>query len=182
VPLLLDARARAHAAARRAPGRVRRARRRGAPLILVLAVGNALRADDGAGPAAVAGLEVPGVALEVEVAHQLLPEHAAHAARADGVVFVDARDGGPPGEVAVVEVGEGGRPPVSHHLSPAALLALARALHGAAPRAFAISIAAADLGFGERLSAPVEAALPRARAAIAACARALAGERSPPRR
>ena len=137
--------------------------------VLVLAVGNPLRGDDGAGPAAVEDLPLPG--CEVVVAHQLLPEHAELVARARLAVFVDARDGGAPGEVSEEPVTAGGAQPLSHHLSPGHLLALARALGGRAPPAIALSVAGADFSLGERLSPEVKAALPALRQRIARAAR-----------
>jgi Ni,Fe-hydrogenase maturation factor len=49
----------------------------------------------------------------------------------------------------------------SHHVGADEVLALARELVGAEPRAFALGIGVADLELGEGLSPPVEAALPR---------------------
>jgi hydrogenase maturation protease len=139
-----------------------------APRPLVLAIGNPLRGDDGAGPAAVRGLELDGA--DVVVAHQLVPEHAALVARAPLVVFVDARAGGAPGAIVEEPVAPGGASPLSHHLAPGQLLALATALHGAAPPAIALSIAAAELGVREGLSDEVRRALPRLRARLEALA------------
>jgi len=55
----------------------------------------------------------------------------------------------------------------SHHVGADELLALARELSGAAPRALAVGIGVADLELGEGLSTPVEAALPRVVEAVA---------------
>ena len=49
----------------------------------------------------------------------------------------------------------------SHHVGADELLALARELSGATPRALAVGIGVSDFELGEGLSAPVEAALPR---------------------
>ena len=49
------------------------------------------------------------------------------------------------------------------------MLALARELTGASPRAVAVGIGVADLELGEGLSAPVESALPRVVDAVARC-------------
>jgi Ni,Fe-hydrogenase maturation factor len=57
----------------------------------------------------------------------------------------------------------------SHHVGADELLALVRELSGAAPRALAVGIGVVDLEFGEGLSAPVEAALPRVVDAVARC-------------
>ena len=48
----------------------------------------------------------------------------------------------------------------SHHVGPAELLALARALYGASPRAFVVRVGVADIEVGETLSPAVAAALP----------------------
>ncbi|MFL5303270.1 MAG: hydrogenase maturation protease [Anaeromyxobacteraceae bacterium] len=124
---------------------------------MVFALGNPLRGDDGAGPAAVSGLDLG--AAQVVVAHQLLPEHADLLAGATLAVFVDAREGGAAGALLDEEVVPGGDAPLSHHFAPGHLLALARALHGRAPRALALSVSGADFGHGERLSREVNGAL-----------------------
>jgi Ni,Fe-hydrogenase maturation factor len=49
----------------------------------------------------------------------------------------------------------------SHHVGADELLALARELWGATPRALAVGIGVSDFELGEGLAAPVEAALPR---------------------
>lgn len=67
---------------------------------LVIAIGNPLREDDGAGPAVAARLVERGVLREgdtdIVCVHQLLPELAERIAAARVVIFVDARvpDGG----------------------------------------------------------------------------------------
>jgi hydrogenase maturation protease len=137
-----------------------RTERRGEGTV-VFALGNPLRGDDGAGPAVVGGVRLG--AAEVVVTHQLLPEHADLLAGATLAVFVDARDGGAAGALLEEEVSPGGETPLSHHLSPGHLLALARALHGRAPRGVALSVSGADFAHGERLSADVSGALPALR-------------------
>jgi hydrogenase maturation protease len=135
-------------------------------MVLVVAYGNTLRRDDGAASVAVRGLDcMPGI--EVVTAPQLLPEHAEPASGADLVVFVDARDGGTPGTVAVEEV-EALRDglPDAHALTPAALLALAREAFGVAPRAVAVTIAGEDFGLGEGLSPMVSMAIPALRTKV----------------
>jgi hydrogenase maturation protease len=132
--------------------------------IVAFALGNALRADDGAGPALARGLEalVPG--LEVVEAELLLPEHAEAVAGARGVLFLDASIAGAPGEVRAAPVAPadaGGA--LLHALTPGEILALARSLHGRAPPAALVTVAGRDFAFGEGLSAEVAAALPVAR-------------------
>ncbi|HTT71905.1 MAG TPA: hydrogenase maturation protease [Anaeromyxobacteraceae bacterium] len=126
---------------------------------LVVALGSPLRGDDGAASAALAGLELEG--LTVKVVQALLPELALEVAEARVVVFVDARAGAPAGEVR----SEGLEPAafasgLLHALSPAAVLALGKALYGRAPEAFLVTVNGSEFGFGERLSPAVEKALP----------------------
>jgi hydrogenase maturation protease len=133
--------------------------------VVAFALGNALRADDGAGLALARGLDalVPG--LVIVEAEMLLPEHADAVAGARGVLFLDAAVAGPPGEVRTtrlqpaVEAGH-----LLHALTPGDVLALARALHGRVPPAALVTVAGRDFAFGEALSPEVEAALPDARA------------------
>jgi hydrogenase maturation protease len=146
--------------------------------VLVLGYGNTLRRDDGVG-VRVAELmaDDPRFAgVEVRTAYQLTPEVALDIAAASLVVFVDADVRALPGFIEVHELGttdalaaglaerHRGRVDAgasSHHVGADEVLALARELVGAEPRAFALGIGVADLELGEGLSPPVEAALPR---------------------
>ena len=83
--------------------------------------------------------------------------------RATGVVFVDARRDGTPGEVRCEEIApSAGSNPLAHSLSPQALLLYAEQLYGRAPRAVVLSIAGERFGMGEALSPVVRRAIPRA--------------------
>jgi hydrogenase maturation protease len=146
--------------------------------VLVLGYGNTLRRDDGVG-VRVAELmaDDPRFAgVEVQTAYQLTPEVSLDIAAASLVVFVDADVRALPGFIEVHELGttdalaaglaerHRGRVDAgasSHHVGADEVLALARELVGAEPRAFALGIGVADLELGEGLSPPVEAALPR---------------------
>ena len=96
--------------------------------VLVVAWGNPLREDDAAAWHVLEGLRSlkprPGVpALHLRHAHQLTPEMAECVSRAHGVVFVDARRDGTPGEVRCEEIAPtAGSNPLAHSLSPQALL------------------------------------------------------------
>ncbi len=133
--------------------------------VVAFALGNALRADDGAGLALARGLGslVPG--LVVVEAEQLLPEHADAVEGARGILFLDASVAGPPGEIR-----SGPVPPAHaagallHALTPGEILALARTLHGRVPPAALVTVTGRDFAFGEALSAEVLAALPAAQA------------------
>lgn len=133
--------------------------------VVAFALGNALRADDGAGLALARGLPdlVPGlVVIEAEL---LLPEHADAVAGARGVLFLDASIAGPPGEIRATALGPAAdHGALLHALTPGEVLGLARALHGRSPPATLLTVAGRDFSFGEALSPEVEAALPAARA------------------
>ena len=134
---------------------------------LVVALGNPLRGDDGAGRAVGEALEEEG--LPVLTVHQLGPELADDVARAAAVAFVDAAAEGDPGEVRVRRLRPAaGALASTHALAPEAVLALAERLYGAAPPAVLVTVTGRDFGLREGISAEVTAALP----AVAACVRA----------
>jgi hydrogenase maturation protease len=132
--------------------------------VLVVGYGSTLRSDDGVGWHVAARLAAdPRLAgAEVLARHQLTPELAADVARATLVVLVDATVGGEPGTVSVQRVRP--RRPVpagwSHHLDPESLAGLAEALYGPTPPVLLVGVAAVSLAPGDRLSAPLERALP----------------------
>jgi hydrogenase maturation protease len=136
--------------------------------VLVIAWGNPLREDDGVAWHVVERLRrlrphrsLP--ALHVRHAHQLTPELSEPVSHAAGVVFVDARRDGAPGEVRCEPVlPSAGQNPLAHSLSPEALLLYAESLYGRAPRAIVVSIAGERFGMGEDLSPAVRRAVPRA--------------------
>jgi hydrogenase maturation protease len=132
--------------------------------ILAFALGNAIRADDGAGVAVARGLDalVPG--LEIVEVQELLHEHAEQLAAFDGVLFLDTSVAGTPGEVRASRlVPRPAREAILHALTPEEVLGLVHARHGRAPPAALVTIAGRDFAFGEALSPEVEAALPLAR-------------------
>jgi hydrogenase maturation protease len=132
--------------------------------IVAFALGNTIRADDGAGIALARGLAslVPG--LEVIEAQELGPQHAEAISDAGGVLFLDASVAGRPGEVRASRVlPRQAREAILHALTPEEVLGLARALHGSVPPAGLVTVSGREFAFGEGLSAEVEAALPRAR-------------------
>jgi hydrogenase maturation protease len=140
--------------------------------VLVIAWGNPLREDDAVAWHVLEGLRSlkprPGLpALHLRHAHQLTPEMAECVSRARGVVFVDARRDGVPGEVRCEEIApSAGSNPLAHSLSPQALLLYAEQLYGRAPRAVVLSIAGERFGMGEALSPAVRHAVPRAMRAV----------------
>ncbi len=134
-------------------------------MILLLALGNGSRGDDGVGVAlgrALAGRLPPG-SVHVEEAIQLLPEHAEAAARAEAVVFLDATVTGAPGEVHAHHVsGKAPREALLHALTPEEILGLSRVAYGKAPQGLLVTVAGKDFSFIERLSDEVAAAVPEA--------------------
>ncbi len=134
-------------------------------MILLLALGNASRGDDGVGVAlgrALAARLPPGAA-HVEEAIQLLPEHAEAAARAEAVCFLDATVSGAPGEAhAHHVVAKAAREALLHALTPEEILGLARVAYGKAPQGLLVTVAGKDFSFVERLSDEVQEAVPKA--------------------
>jgi hydrogenase maturation protease len=148
--------------------------------VLVIAWGNPLREDDGVAWHVLEGLRSlkprPGLpAPLLRHAHQLAPEMAECVSRAQGVVFVDARRDGTPGEVRCEEIApSAGSNPLAHFLSPQALLLFAEQLYGRAPQAVVVSVAGERFAMGEELSPAVRRALPRAIRAVVRQAKAWA--------
>jgi hydrogenase maturation protease len=126
--------------------------------ILVIGYGNALRGDDGVGPrvaATVAGWGRPD--LEALGVHQLTPELAVPLAAAELAIFVDARLAGA-GEAVEIRPLEPAFPQQTfgHRGDPRSLLALAGAIYGRHPRAWSVTVPAANLALGEGLSPTAE--------------------------
>ncbi len=145
------------------------------PGVLVLGVGNSLRADDGVGQAVVERLGglLPPDAAQLRAVYQLTPELAADLADVALVVVVDAAAGVPAGDVVVsdLDAGASAGEPFSHSVDPAGLASLARVLYGASPRIVLVGIGPASLEPGEGLSPIVAAAVATAAERIAAIVR-----------
>lgn len=132
--------------------------------VLVVGVGNTLRGDDGVGWRAIASLAAdPRLAgARLLTRHQLTPELAADLADARIAIVIDARADGraQPGTVSVHRVDPGDPPRWSHHLDPGALAGLAKALYGATPPVFLVTVSGATFGLGDDLSPALQHALP----------------------
>jgi Ni,Fe-hydrogenase maturation factor len=89
------------------------------------------------------------------------------------VVFIDARAVGTPGDVAVERIEPAAGGALGHHLGPAALLEVSRALYGSAPPAALVTVSGADFAHRQGLSPAVAAAMPRLREAVLEAARGL---------
>ena len=130
--------------------------------VLILGYGNPLRSDDGVGWHAAVQLFRAIAIPEVEVlpCHQLTPDLAEPVSRAELVLFLDGARPGKGGEFHCEEVtATEGSPSFTHHLSPGLLLAIARDLYGAYPRAWLLTICGSRFDAGDSLSPEVEAAL-----------------------
>ena len=121
--------------------------------LLVIGYGNTLRGDDGVGPRVaevVSSMGLPGV--RTLMCQQLSPEHADPISQADAFVFVDAAVDAPKEvQLCPLEPNESSQL-MAHAADPRTMLALARDVFGHAPRAWWLTIPAANLEFGETLS------------------------------
>jgi hydrogenase maturation protease len=135
---------------------------------LILACGNTLRRDDGAGPWLAAWAERRFRAepkVRALARQQWTPELAGDIAQCESVLFIDCSVASAPGSVSVtpVEAAIAQKGLATHHLDAAELLALARELYNAPPReALLVTIGADSTELGEVFSDPVTAALPAA--------------------
>lgn len=131
---------------------------------LIIGIGNPLRGDDGLGWHVIERLRgtAAGARADLLACHQLTPELAGPMARSDRVIFIDAAEGEPAGEIRLERI-RGDKPgpsAFSHHLDPAAVAEYASALYGASPEVAILSVKGAAYGFSEDLSGPVLGAVP----------------------
>lgn len=132
--------------------------------ILILAVGNPLRSDDGVAWYAADLLcrRLSPDAAEIIFVHQLVPELAERVSQTDGAIFLDARQDGQPGQIIQMPVIQGAEGMYgTHMLTPAQLTALSYALFGNRPEAFEVSVTGYSFAHGEELSQIVKNALPQ---------------------
>ena len=130
--------------------------------VLVLGYGNTLRGDDGFGWYAAEAFARIAPDVDVRALHQLAPELAEDVARYEIAIFVDAAAGGEPGTVRCREVRhDAAESELTHHMTPAALLCLARRLYGTAPHGVEITVCGQSFEMHEGLSERVEAEMPR---------------------
>ncbi len=123
--------------------------------ILLVAIGNTLRRDDGAGARVLDLLGPLEGAVSLHVM-QLTPELAEDIGGADGVVFIDADVN--PGEARLEPVEPGGpaQAPLAHSMGPEEVLALARRLYGFRGEALLCRVPGVDFSDGAGLSAAAE--------------------------
>jgi hydrogenase maturation protease len=124
---------------------------RPAPL-LVLAVGNPARGDDGLGPALLEMLDREHLdGVETLVDFQLQVEHALDLLGRDAVLFVDATKAAVNLSLTRVQPAQA-LPALSHALTPAGVLHVAQRLGQALPQAWQLAVEGASFGLGEGLS------------------------------
>jgi hydrogenase maturation protease len=130
--------------------------------ILLIGYGNLYRGDDGIGWLTAQALaDRPHAAgVQITACHQLTPELAADVAPAQLVIFIDASLRGRPGEIMCLPVARASNPchDLTHHLDPAALLALAHQVFRRTPRAYVFSVGGEFFGYRQGLSDSVRRA------------------------
>jgi hydrogenase maturation protease len=130
--------------------------------IQIICYGNPLRGDDGLGWHAAERLRaaIRDPRVEILAMHQLTPELMEAISRADRVIFIDACAGPVPGEIQERTVEpEAGGAAFTHHITPAALMAGAKALYGRAPQATLVTVTGADFSLSDELSPAVSSAV-----------------------
>jgi hydrogenase maturation protease len=121
--------------------------------VLVLGVGNTLRSDDGAGVRAAEQIGVRRPHIDVETAHQLMPDHAERFRHYRRVMIMDASVRAQEATISRLEAGEQSSSIHSHESSPADLLMLCQSLYGEAPEEIVlVEIPVSTFAFGETLS------------------------------
>ena len=145
--------------------------------ILLIAYGNSMRRDDGAGLALANIIEQIWRSQDVTVRrlsiHQLTPELAADMAEPDisAVVFVDACVADDPDQALIPTIRPLSQavdmsPTIGHHLSPELLMVYSAKLYDKTPPCWMITIPGVDFGVGDALSEPVKQALAGSEALI----------------
>jgi hydrogenase maturation protease len=132
--------------------------------VLIIGYGNPLRSDDAVGWHAVEALKslIPQDSVTLLSIHQLSPELAESLSNSKQVIFIDAGTEATPGQIRITNLSpEPASPkPLHHHLTPEALLSYSASLYGNSPEGMLITIGGGSFEFGEKLSKPVQNALP----------------------
>jgi len=126
-------------------------------MVVCIAIGNALRGDDGVARYAVRLIASSDRIHVLEVC-QLTPELACVIARGDVVFFLDADPSAAKVVLAPVETPCGNGSPLAHSMSPAELVAMARRLYAFAGEALLCRIPAKQFEYGEELTPQAKAA------------------------
>ena len=140
--------------------------------ILLIAYGNNLRGDDGAGLVLAERLEqiwhAAGVPVRYLPVRQLTPELAAEMAHNEisTVVFVDTRDANEEGKQPTIQLkaitGGPASPSTGHQLDPTDLLTYTRLLYNKEPTSWLITTPGVDFSLGAKLSPIASTALEKA--------------------
>jgi len=147
------------------------------PDTLILGYGNVDRMDDGVAWHVLAALAValgrpapatfdeplalPAGSADCQFVLQLTPEMAEQLAQYRRVCFVDAHTGDLAEATRLAPIAPAfTNSPFTHHLTPAACLALAQALYGHAPDAVLASVRGGAFGFAQELSPAVARRVP----------------------
>ncbi|HVT88330.1 MAG TPA: hydrogenase maturation protease [Tepidisphaeraceae bacterium] len=134
------------------------------PRVLIIGYGNTLRGDDGLGRvvAVELGHTMDPSVVRVIDCHQLTPDLSEPLSKARLAIFVDAREGSPPGDIECdkLTIESCNNSDLVHHLTPQRLLAISKALYGSKPEAYAFSVGGEEWGYCETLSPKVQAAVP----------------------
>ncbi len=132
-------------------------------MILIIGYGNPLRRDDGIGWLAAEALRqrsLPDVEILTEM--QLFPEMAESLRHFSRVIFIDAAEGGTPGEIQCQSVQPDSLTDAAftHHLTPSQLLALSALLYNHTIEGILFTVVGQDFEHGEGLSPAVQVAFP----------------------
>ncbi len=153
-------------------------------MVLLIAYGNILRRDDGAGFVLADLLEIllieAGAGVDRIDSHQLTPELTLDIARENigAVAFVDARAVSMAVDDLRVQIGrigpaENASPSIGHHLDPAVLLTMTSLLFKKSPPAWLITVPGVDFGHGEGLSEIAQQAIERGEEELGRFAKAI---------
>lgn len=139
-------------------------------MILVVGCGNTLRCDDGIGPRLVQELldstSFPGV--ECIITQQLTPELADPISQSNCVLFIDADQIQPPGDITIQRIASSTTSSaMNHDLDPEKLLGWSARLYGRVPEAYLCCIGGACFDLHDGLSAVLETRLPHYREVLA---------------
>jgi hydrogenase maturation protease len=146
---------------------------------VLIGVGNSFRRDDGIGPALAAvigGLDLPGVSVVVSDGEPSRLLDAWSGARLAVVVDAIRRDGVAAGQIHRHRVTDGGMPgdwapagsASTHGLGISDAIHLAQVVDRMPERLVVFAVEAADIGYGEQMSQPVDASLPELTQAVLA--------------
>lgn len=134
------------------------------PDVLILGYGNTLRSDDALGVHAAHALEdfyCDDAGVRVLATSQLSLDLAEDVSQAEFVLFIDAAEGGSPGEIfreTLSPADDNIR--FTHHCDPSTLLMAAKRLYAHAPSAIGLTMAGASSEVGLGLTHEIQGRLP----------------------